>query len=160
MTCAYNVSDLPERIASKIAEPDADGCWLWTAATDGRGYGKVWWRGRMVRTHRLVYELLVRKIPEALQIDHLCKVKGCANPAHLEPVTSCENTYRGAGPAVKNAEKTHCPRGHELSPDNLVSYAWIHRGERTCLICRRATNANSRQRLRAARLHQQTEVQS
>ena len=44
-----------------------------------------------IKAHRAIYELYKDKIPEGLQIDHLCCVKACVNPEHLEPVTNAEN---------------------------------------------------------------------
>ena len=72
--------------------------------------------------HRFVYERLVGKIPEGLQIDHLCRVRHCANPAHMEAVTQRENILRGMSPAAENARKTHCPQGHPYEGENLFTY--------------------------------------
>ena len=71
----------------------SESCWLWTGSLS-RGYGQVMMHGRMVRAHRYAYELLVGSIPTGLTIDHLCHVKNCVNPAHLEPVTQSENMRR------------------------------------------------------------------
>lgn len=77
-------------------EADTGGCWLWTGPTDRDGYARqVGWYGALARPHRLIYEVLVGPIPDGLQIDHLCRVKRCVNPEHLEPVTTQENTRRG-----------------------------------------------------------------
>lgn len=65
-------------------------CWPWTGPTV-RGYGRL--HGRRA-THRVAYELLVGPIAEGLTLDHLCRNKLCANPAHLEPVTLAENIRR------------------------------------------------------------------
>lgn len=101
-------ADLPERIAARIALDDA-GCWLWIGATDGRGYGAVRWDGRVASAHRVAYHLLVDQTfpvhsggPHAgLQLDHVCEVRNCCNPDHLEPVTHAENQRRRcARPAV------------------------------------------------------------
>ena len=95
------------------------GCWVWTAYRDRDGYGVVSDtsnRGR--RAHRAVYELHVGPIPEGLQLDHLCRNTGCVNPAHLEPVTCRVNLLRGDTVNARNAQKTHCKRGHEFTPEN------------------------------------------
>jgi len=74
---------------------DASGpCWEWTGATFREGYGMFQVDGAPVLTHRYVWELLVGPIPEGLEIDHLCRVRHCVNPDHLEPVTSAENSRR------------------------------------------------------------------
>ncbi len=64
--------------------------------------------------HRYVYELLVGPIPDGFDIDHLCRVRNCVNPEHLEAVTHRENMLRGDTLAAANAAKTHCPKGHAL----------------------------------------------
>jgi hypothetical protein len=77
----------------------------------------------------------VGKIPEGLQIDHLCRVRECANPAHLEAVTCRENLLRGDTVTAHNANKTHCVNGHEYTPENT---AITRDGCRRCRICHRA----------------------
>lgn len=74
--------------------PDLGNCWIWTGSPDGRGYGQIKVDGRFVMAHRFGYELLVGPIPTDLTIDHLCMVKLCVRPTHLEPVTGEENTRR------------------------------------------------------------------
>jgi hypothetical protein len=65
-------------------------CWIWQGATVGTGYG--WWRRRYA--HRVAYEAAHGPIPKGMQIDHLCGVKTCINPDHLEAVTQGENLRR------------------------------------------------------------------
>jgi len=77
--------------------PELGPCWLWTGGNDRRGYGRFSDADqRQVLAHRFAYELLVGPIPEGLDLDHLCRVPACVNPAHLEPVTNAENHRRGA----------------------------------------------------------------
>jgi hypothetical protein len=111
-----------------------DDCWLWRGALNSSGYANVFWNGRQANAHRVSYELSVGPIPEGLQIDHLCRVRHCVNPAHLEPVTSKINTLRGVSPLAINSRKTHCQLGHELSGDNL---RLEKSGSRVCRECKR-----------------------
>jgi hypothetical protein len=82
-----------ERFWEKVNKTET--CWLWTAAKTWDGYGRFKLNKTHVLSHRFAYELLKEKIPNGLQLDHLCKVRDCLNPDHLEPVTSQENTKRG-----------------------------------------------------------------
>ena len=82
-----------ERFWAKVRK--TDGCWLWTGSHNGLGYGTIRSVGRKMYVHRYSYELLVGPIPAGLELDHLCRVPGCVNPDHLEPVTHAENLRRG-----------------------------------------------------------------
>lgn len=76
---------------------DRDGCWTWTGKKGSKGYGLVHVdsaSGRQQQAHRAAYELVVGPIPDGLELDHLCRVRVCVNPAHLEPVTRAENMRR------------------------------------------------------------------
>jgi hypothetical protein len=136
-----------DRFADKVALTDS-GCIEWTAATDGTGYGKFQvepgHNGRLGQAHRWYYEHSVGPIPSSLHLDHLCRNRLCVNPEHLEPVTHQENILRGVGPTAANAQKTHCPAGHEYSGDNL--YVTPSTGSRLCRACRRQHDLNRRQR--------------
>jgi len=83
-----------ERFWSKVEKTVS--CWLWTASTR-RGYGQFVINNKPTPAHRFAYEQLVGDIPRGLQLDHLCRVRNCVNPEHLEPVTSRENILRGEG---------------------------------------------------------------
>jgi hypothetical protein len=108
-------------------------CWIWVGCRHEKGYGLVGIGGRDMRAHRVSYEHFIGPIPDGLQIDHLCCNPPCVNPAHLEAVTSRENTLRGNGPTAQNARKTHCKYGHPLSGQNLGR----DRDWRRCLTCQR-----------------------
>ncbi|QOR55386.1 MAG: hypothetical protein SHS37scaffold145_37 [Phage 71_18] len=118
-------------------EPGPGGCWLWTAGTNSGGYAQVKRRGKKRMVHRLVYELLVGPIPEALVLDHLCRVRHCVNPAHLEPVTQQVNIGRGVGLAPAQTQRTHCPAGHPY--DEANTYRTPSRpNARYCRTCHRS----------------------
>ena len=92
---------LADRLFSRI---DADGpCWLFQGGLTKDGYGVIG-RGRRgegsVYAHRAAWELLVGPIPDGLEIDHLCRVRSCCNPDHLEPVTRKTNVNRGIAHTV------------------------------------------------------------
>lgn len=104
------------------------GCWIWLGSKDGKGYGHAWdeQRHRVGKAHRLMYERERGPIPEGEQLDHLCRVHACINPAHLEPVTGVENVRRGAGwGGVLSLPIACCKRGH----------AYIQHVDRGCREC-------------------------
>jgi hypothetical protein len=98
---------LTDRFWSKVDKLD-DGCWLWTGACNSTGYGQWGVNGRSRSVHRVAYEALVGPIPDGLTIDHLCRVRPCCNPEHLEPVTIAENTARA------HEHRTTCRHGAEV----------------------------------------------
>jgi len=116
------------------------GCWIWTGTLDPLGYGR--WtlcdgnQGKLA--HRVVYEAVIGPIPPGLDLDHLCRVRRCVGPTHLEPVTTAENVLRGEGFSARNKRKTHCSRGHELSGDNVKMISTPKsRNTRRCMACAR-----------------------
>lgn len=126
-----------ERFWARVEVGHPLGCWEWVGALTDKGYGVTKWGGRHRPTHRVAYELLKGPIPDGLHIDHLCRVRHCVNPDHLEPVPLVENVLRGAGAPAVNARKTHCIRGHAFTPENTFH---TRRGGRECRICRAAAH--------------------
>jgi hypothetical protein len=113
-------------------EVSDDGCWLYRTGMTKWGYSRVRIAGSAVMAHRFVYEHLVGPIPTGLQLDHLCRVRCCVNPDHLEPVTGRVNILRGIGWAALNASKTHCDHGHPFDEANTYVRA---NGGRQCRRC-------------------------
>lgn len=108
-------------------------CWLWTGVRHTGGYGLF---GGSAYAHRYAFEFCVEPIPAGLQIDHLCRVRACVNPDHLEAVTAFENWRRGEAASAILARQTHCKRGHEYTAANTY-----HRPDtphkRMCRECQR-----------------------
>jgi HNH endonuclease len=132
-----------DRWWSRISEDPATGCWIWDGSLVD-GYGRLRVKGKGVYAHRFAYEMFVGPISPDKELDHLCRVRACCNPGHLEPVTRRENWERGIAPSVGNAAKTHCKYGHPLSGDNLIVRK---SGHRQCKTCNREKVREWRQRM-------------
>lgn len=126
-----------ERAMCRVEYDTNGGCWLWSGYLNEFGYAIMWAR-KTWRAARFFYQATVREIPKGFQVDHLCRVRSCVNPAHLQAVSQRANILRGVAPPSLNAKKTHCPRGHELTRENTVPVIGPRGApERTCRKCRR-----------------------
>lgn len=138
-------------------EVDATGCWLWTGPLTNAGYARMTWKplDRVIPgAHRVVLHALGFPVPEDKVVDHLCRVRHCINPDHLDVVDQRENVMRSPiAPAALNARKTHCIHGHAFTPENTVTYV-NHGGRKTvarvCRTCQRSWFAKTAAR-RSAR---------
>ena len=125
--------------------PDLGPCWLWTDGQDSKGYGrfKVETKGR--KAHVVGYELLVGPTPNGLEPDHLCRVRHCVRPSHLEWVTHKVNVLRGEGKMARLARQTECLNGHPLDGPLADLIPDPRLGRR---ICRKCVNARRRKAYR------------
>lgn len=137
-------TDIVLRFQEKVNKTDS--CWLWIGWQDGKGYGKLRSGNKYVQAHRFSYEHSKGAIPETLTIDHLCRVRACVNPDHLEAVTLIENVMRGNSPAAIYSRREVCKNGHAFDRKRL-------NGRRACSICKHEYNqayrAKNIDRLRA-----------
>jgi hypothetical protein len=137
--------DRSDRFFSHFAAIN-DGCWLWQGFR-AHGYGRF--RISPTRTapaHRFSYQLLRGPVPDGFEIDHLCHDakctlgeacphRGCINPWHMRLVTHRENMASGRSNMARWRNPTHCPQGHEYSPENIYRYG-KRRMCRTCALAR------------------------
>ncbi len=126
---------LPDRFVDKIMFEPNTGCWLWMAGQNGKGYGvfKPSRSRRNAYAHRYAYEQLVGPIAPGLEIDHLCRVRHCVNPAHLEPVPPVINQQRGNSPNQIINRSGACLRGHPWTPES--TYYFPGGKKKRCRIC-------------------------
>lgn len=132
-----------ERFLEKF-ELGENGCWLWTAARFPNGYGKFRF-GFSGGAHRFAYKAFVGD-PGNLTIDHLCRVRHCVNPEHLEAVSLKENVQRAV--PFRSSRMSHpdfYPCGHGRTPDNTNGKGSV----RQCRTCNVARSREYRNRSRA-----------
>lgn len=133
MSATFGDPRLPERFWEKVQPEPNTGCWLWSAHCDPAGYGRIRWEGEAGYAHRVAHTVLIGPVPTGLWIDHLCRVRACCNPAHLDAVTPYENRIRGEQGGM-GAYRDHCRRGHPRVESNLTA---TRTGYFACLTCRR-----------------------
>lgn len=115
-----------------------DNCWLWAASTSHDGYGQFRVGKTMRYAHVVAWEEEHGLKPAGKELDHVCRVRRCVRPSHLELVSHRENVIRGASTAAARAAATACIRGHALSGRNL---AITKGGYRRCRECDRQRHA-------------------
>jgi HNH endonuclease len=132
-----------ERFFSKVNKTDK--CWEWTAYRDRLGYGIFRIGKKHVKAHRAALIISGKEIQVGLDVDHLCRNRGCVNPDHLEVVSHAENVRRGnVGVWQTEMAKTRktCRNGH---PVTLETTYLVKGGKwKTCSICALKSIAKSR----------------
>jgi len=129
--------DLRDRIMARV-ETDGD-CWIWTGALV-RGYGVINVSKKTRYVHRLLFELDRGPIGDGLDLDHLCRIPRCVNPAHLEPVSRSVNVAR----MLDKQPNDRCRRGHRYDDIGKTSGG-------ACRACWEATNQRKYKPPRPAR---------
>lgn len=136
-----------------LEKPQLGRCWIRSGVTAEFARNHYWRlrlksKGTIIAAHVLSYQIHVGPKPEGLVLDHLCRTRGCVNPAHLEPVSNRENTLRGISPSAKAARLTHCYRGHPLSGENVLLLEGGRR--RQCRACAAIRHRNAAKRKKIA----------
>lgn len=144
----WDCTDPEERFSRLWSPGDALGlpeCHLWTGHVTYRGYGHFYPGPtsdvHSVIVHRWAYEHFIGSIPEGHEVDHVCHNRDrscsggfwclhrrCVRIEHLEAVPPEENARRSHRAP---ANRTHCPSGHEYTPENT----YLYDGRRFCRAC-------------------------
>lgn len=126
-------SDLAASLWRHVAK--SEGCWLWTGATKGRGYGHFSRRGRWFAAHRVSFELAFGPIPTGLRVLHRCDVPACVRPDHLFTGTGKDN-YQDMVSKGRNSSPGAKRNGHaKVGPEQvLLIRARVRKGERKAVL--------------------------
>lgn len=144
----------PRRVVDRVLARVAmvEGCWVSQYHPHRKtGYARVGWseNGKVDGdgVHRIVWAYFYGPIPNGLVVNHICKVRRCVNIQHLNLKTRSDNSRDGI-----NIYKTHCPRGHPYSGDNLMISKGGKRGRpgRVCKTCKNLLRRNAYHERKAA----------
>src|SRR5438445_5599334 len=107
-----------------ICEPTTleTGCWEWSGAKTGDGYGTTRIKARCESVHRAVYEHFVGPIPKGRHLHHNCENRACANFEHLQLLTPKEHNRISNGRSGVNYRRTVCSKGHPFNQENTYFF--------------------------------------
>ncbi len=130
------------------------GCWLPNRKAANYGYVQVEYDHTRILLHRLVYETLVGPVLDGCDLHHaVCHTKACCNPWHVVELPHREHAKLNRL-AINNRSKTHCPKGHEYSPENTYVGK---RGGRLCRTCMRIRSAQHQAKRAPKRTHKRAD---
>ena len=79
------------RFWKKVEIKEADECWVWTAYTNDKGYGRLTVNRSVLRAHRVSLAWATNHSLTGLVVMHTCDNPPCCNPAHLRIGTVEDN---------------------------------------------------------------------
>jgi hypothetical protein len=148
--------DMARLISKTDRSTNPDGCWHFTGARSGHGYGNMFFDGSVKGAHRVSYMIFCGHAPKGMHVDHMCHTRDncsggsecrhrtCVRPSHLTLTTHRDNNLRGHGVSAENALKTHCPRGHAFDAANTYVRPQQPGSDKTSRDCRTCRAESSR----------------
>ena len=121
-----NDPETAKRFWRKVTKTDT--CWLWNGGKV-YGYGSLTVRKKSHRAHKFIYEFFNGLVPDGKVIDHICGVRNCVNPKHMEVVEQRENVIRGK---CHTNKKSKLPLGVFKNGNYFSAVKWI-KGKRIYL---------------------------
>jgi hypothetical protein len=111
-----------------IVQPS--GHWRYGLQVNSEGYASICFDGEKHYAHRFSCELYNGPIPFGFDVDHLCRLRWCVAPMHLQAVPRSVNIRRAY---------RECKRGHDL--EDPANYYTRKNGGRLCKPCNNLRNS-------------------
>lgn len=130
------IEELRFYLLMSVTVDPVTGCWMWNRSLSDSGYVSIKHHGRPIRGHRLSAHLFMDfDLDNPLDLLHHCDRPACINPLHTFAGTHQQNMLdMVAKGRHRGARVTHCPKGHEYTPENNALYG----GKKCCRKCHAA----------------------
>lgn len=150
------ISSVPieERLLAKRKIDPVTGCWNWTGATRGGGYGEIGFRGHNMSVHRISMEIYGGGLSHSEFVCHKCDNPRCFNPDRLFKGDNSANMRDSVAKKRHcHSKKTHCIRGHALIGRNIYPYRMKTTGGiyRCCRVCQLLLRKQNRSQINERR---------
>jgi len=116
----------------------SDGCWIWTGATNNKGYGVIRDSGKTCLAHRISYRINIGPIHDGLCVLHRCDVRLCVNPEHFFLGTKFDNNVdmRLKGRDSRGEKHSLICRGEnhsrlKLNNQKVMEIRWLYHNTST-----------------------------
>jgi hypothetical protein len=117
------------RFLAQVDKGDSGECWIWHGGRNG-SYGAFHpATGTTELAHRYSYQTFVGPIPSGLNVNHLCDVPLCVNPAHLWTGSQRDNVHdcRAKGRHDRKLTIEQVTEARQMSKEKAVPYTELAR---------------------------------
>jgi hypothetical protein len=134
--------------------PMIGNCWEWEDSVFSSGYGRMWFKGKSQRAHRVSFFIHNGKMVDLVM--HACDNQLCVRPSHLKEGTPLLNIRDAISKGRKIPPPLHdlCALGHPYSGNNLYTSPVGKRSCRACMLIADRKRSRSRKRMEYQRLYQ------
>lgn len=133
-----SLNDIKSHLLDTIVQEPNTGCFLWTKNCDKDGYGKVYYKNKHWRAHRLSFHIFKNNVKTKDLVCHKCDTPSCINPEHLfigTPLLNMRDKVKKGRLKNQHMNKTHCKNGHIFNEKNTLIFTNKDKKKRACKIC-------------------------
>jgi hypothetical protein len=117
LACSFKLyHDVLIRILNKSYFSN-NGCWIFNGTKNFSGYGRISFKGKPHRIHRLIYSMINGEVSKKIEVCHKCDNTSCFNPDHLFSATHKENMIDMVN---KGRLKVPCLKGENVAGSKVT----------------------------------------